>query len=325
VTEPGHRAIGNLWKLGRQARLVFGRAGQAAGLKTQWLGVGAATALAAVLGLVLVLQTTGGAACAATVVPRAVPTGATVHSGQATYYSLGSGTGNCSYPSAPADGRYVALSPGEYAAAGACGGYLDVTGPRGTVRVQVIDQCPGCATGHLDLGRAAFARIADLAAGEVPVTYRAVLDPTLPGPLSLRVKEGSSQYWFALLVIDHGNPLRTVEAAQGNGNFHPLSRADYNYWLAPSGLGTGPFTVRVTDVYGRRATASGIRLQPGTVQKTQTWLYAPGAAPSPTPSRPSPSPSASPSPSSSTVPSPSTVDAALPSAPAVLSRTPACR
>jgi expansin (peptidoglycan-binding protein) len=250
----------------------------------RWLAAGGATVLAAVVGVVLVLQATGGAACAA--VPAA---------GTATFYTLGSGGGNCSYPGPPADGLFVALSPAEYAAAGACGGYLDVTGPRGTVRVEVTDQCPECATGHVDLSRTAFARIASLSAGQVPVTYRAVTDPPLPGPLSFRVKEGSSAYWLALLVINHGDPLRSVEARSGSGAWHALRRTDYNYWLAESGLGGGPFGVRVTDTAGHQATAAGIRLAPGTVQATTVPMY--GGAPLSKAPPPPPPPPSSPSPS----------------------------
>jgi expansin (peptidoglycan-binding protein) len=259
---------------------------RAAGLPRRWLVAGAVMVIAAALAVVLTLRLTGGAACAAVpagmpaavpavpaAVPVAVPVGSSVHSGQATFYTSRSGSGNCSFPSAPPGDLYVALSPGEYAAAGACGGYLDVTGPHGTVRVKVTDQCPGCATGHLDLSRTAFARIADPSAGQVPVTYRAVVNPPLPAPLSFRIKDGASQWWFALLVDSHGNPLRSVQARSGSGSWRTLDHADYNYWLADDGLGGGPFSVRVTDVYGNQATASGIRMAPNQAQPSQVWMY----------------------------------------------------
>jgi expansin (peptidoglycan-binding protein) len=246
---------------------------------------GAVTVVAATLGVVLAIQATGGAACAAVPVQAAlaavpvqaalaaVPVGAATHSGEATFYTSDSGSGNCSFPAEPPDNLYVALSPGEYAAAGACGGYLDVTGPHGTVRVKVTDQCPECGTGHLDLSRTAFARIADTSAGQVPITYRAVVNPPLPGPLTFRIKDGASQWWFALLVDNHGNPLRSVQARSGSGAWRTLDRADYNYWLADNGLGGGPFSVRVTDVYGNQATASGIRMAPTQAQPTKLWMY----------------------------------------------------
>jgi expansin (peptidoglycan-binding protein) len=205
-------------------------------------------------------------------VAEQAPTGKAVR-GKATHYVLQSGGGNCSYPSPPTGDLYVALSPREYAAAGACGGYLSVTGPRGTVRVKVVDQCPECPAGHIDLSRTAFARIEDPGKGMVGVSYRPVRDPRVGRPLSFRVKEGSSQWWLALLVIDHGNPLRSVEVRSAGGTWRKLARADYNYWLAESGAGSGPFAVRVTDVRGHRVTAQRVRLSPGAVQRTTTKMY----------------------------------------------------
>ena len=40
--------------------------------------------------------------------------------------------------------------------------YLDVTGPLGTVRVQITDHCPRCSEGLIDVSRTAFAAIAAL-------------------------------------------------------------------------------------------------------------------------------------------------------------------
>jgi expansin (peptidoglycan-binding protein) len=147
-------------------------------------------------------------------------------SGRATYYTLASGGGNCSYPGPPADNLYVALGPGEYAAAAPCGGYLDVTGPMGAVRV----------------------------------------------------KEGSSRYWLALLPVNHGNPLAGVEV-RGTGDWQVLRRTDHNYWLAEHGAGGGPFTLRLTDAMGRQAVLRGVSLAPGKTQDSSVWMY--GSAPVP--------------------------------------------
>lgn len=194
-------------------------------------------------------------------------------SGKATFYRLRSEGGNCSYPSPPAGDLYVALSPAEYRAARACGGYLTVTGPKGSVRVKVVDQCPECPAGHIDLSRKAFARVADPGEGMVGVTYSPAANPKLGKPLSFRVKEGSSQWWLALLVIDHGNPLASVEVKTAGGAWRKLARADYNYWITESGAGRGPFAVRVTDTRGHRVTTNGVRLAPATVQRTTTKMY----------------------------------------------------
>lgn len=285
-----------------------------------WFAAGGVAAVAGALGTALALHATAAPACAAFAPAvgtsglaarpvAAPPTGGAVRQGKATFYdSRGSG-GNCSFVSAPADRLYVALGPAEYAGGAACGSYLDVTGPKGTVRVLVMDQCPECGQGHLDLSVEAFARIADPVQGVVPVSYRAVVNPPQAGPLTFRVKEGASQWWFAVLVGGHGNPLASVEAGSG-GNLRRLTRAEYNYWLAENGLGPGPYTIKVTDVYGNQAVVTGIRLLPGQVQTTSARLYgvpsgsaatataprSPAASPrTPTPSATATSPTASPS------------------------------
>ncbi|MFC4145684.1 expansin EXLX1 family cellulose-binding protein [Micromonospora mangrovi] len=290
-----------------------GRGRRRAAVRTgRWLAGGGLVALAAFTGLVLAVRTGAEPACAAAparnapaaAAPRALaapPLGGTVHQGKATFYDSQGAGGNCSRPAAPTNRLYVALGPGEYAEGAACGGFLDVTGPKGTVRVLVMDQCPECEPGHLDLSAEAFARIADPVKGVVPVSYRAVVNPPLPGPLTFRMKEGASQWWFAVLVGEHGNPLRSVEVRQG-GNWRGATRQDYNYWLIDSGAGPGPYAIRVTDVYGHRATATGIRMAPGQVQRSAVRMYGgatPAASRSATPTR---SPSASPSASASAAP-----------------------
>ena len=251
------------------------------GLNPRWLAAGGAVVLAGILGVAILLQNSGSA-CAA-------PPATSAHSGKATFYDLDGGTGNCSF-TAPADDLFVALGPDQYSGGAACGTYLDVTGPKGKVRVKVIDSCPECAAGHLDLSRTAFKKIGAEVAGIIPITYKTVVNPAVPGPLSVRMKEGSSQYWFAALIDNHGNQLSSVKVAGPGGTFHTASRTDYDYWIIDSGAGSGPFKIKITDVYGRSATLAGITMTPGKTQKTsvrftgQAAFKAP-APPSPTPAR----------------------------------------
>ncbi len=229
-------------------------------------------------------QATASPACASVIMP-VTGTGpgaiaAAPASGEATHYELAAGgMGNCSYPSPPAGQLYVALSPSEYGGSAACGSYLQVTGPDGSVTAEVVDQCPECQAGHIDLSEQAFARIAPLSAGLVPVSYRTIADPPLPAPLSMLVKTGSSAYYLALLAINNGNPLASVAVRQGSGGWQQLARTTYGYWLASSGAGPGPFTVRLTDTLGHQATVNGIMISPGVVQSTGTPMYGAAAAP----------------------------------------------
>jgi expansin (peptidoglycan-binding protein) len=198
---------------------------------------------------------------------RALP----ASSGDATYYTLVADGGNCSYPGPPADNLYVALPPDQYDKAGACGGYLDIRGSKGTVRVKIVDRCPDCLSDHLDLSREAYARIGPIPDGIIPITYQMVRNPPLPAPLSVRVKEGSSRSWLAVLFIDHGNPLAKVEV--NSGGWHRLRRTEYNYWVLEQGDGDGPFTFRVTDTAGHQAIVRGVTLTPGIVQRTAIRMY----------------------------------------------------
>ena len=189
------------------------------------------------------------------------------------------GLPNCSYPTPPANDLFVALSPSEYDGAAACGGFMSVTGPDGSVTVQVIDQCPDCAAGHIDLSEPAFAELAPLGAGLINVHYQYLTDPPLPGPVTMEVKSGSSQYWLALLADNTGNPLASVQVQTASGGWVSLARASYNYWIAQSGAGTGPFTVRLRDTEGNQVTVHNVALDPGAVQSTGVYMYGAGSAP----------------------------------------------
>ncbi len=273
-------------------------------IPVRWLATGGAVVLAGAVGAALLLQN-GGSACAA-------PPSSSAGSGKATFYDLDGGTGNCSFPSAPADDLFVALGPSQYSAGASCGSYLDVTGPKGTVRVKVLDSCPGCEVGHLDLSRTAFAKIADEVQGVVPIKYRTVTNPSTPGPLSVRIMDGASSDWFAALIDNHANRLRSVTV-----NGRKAIRADYNYWIIDGGAGAGPFTVRVADVLGHTATLPGIKLAPGVTQKTSVRLTGGGVTKKPTPAaKPKPKPKTSATPMAALIES-TTIAEAAPAAPAI--------
>jgi expansin (peptidoglycan-binding protein) len=235
--------------------------------------------------------------------------------GIATNYDSVDG-GNCSLPGPPADHLDVALSHVEYGTADACGGYLDVTGPGGTIRVLITNQCPECPVGHIDLSRTAFARLAPLEAGEIPVSYTLVRDPPVAQPIAVRVKTGSSRWWLQIQALDHGNPIARFELLTADG-WRSLVHTDDNFWMAENpGPGDGPFSVRITDIYGQTATADGIELAPDVVQRTGARLYGSGAggAPSPVPAAPAPPPdttTSAPPPPPTKPPAPSTT-AAIP-------------
>ncbi|MEU9135065.1 expansin EXLX1 family cellulose-binding protein [Streptomyces sp. NPDC048404] len=187
--------------------------------------------------------------------------------GVATTYDAGTGDGACSY--GPSDDLMTAaMNHTDYETSKACGAYVLVRASGGaTVTVRITNECPtGCAPGQLDLSAQAFARLANPAAGRIPITWK-LLSPGDAGTLSLRYKTGSSRYWCALQVIGHRNPVARLELRAGGG-WRRLPRTGYNYFLAEDGGGCGG-TIRITDIYGERLTVDGVAPRPGTAQTTR--------------------------------------------------------
>jgi expansin len=94
------------------------------------------------------------------------------YSGEATYYAA-DGTGACGFKASPNDLLVAAMNKSQYAKSW-CGQCVLVTGPKGTVKVRIVDLCPGCSQGSLDLSEQAFAAIAALSAGRVKITWHVV-------------------------------------------------------------------------------------------------------------------------------------------------------
>lgn len=182
-----------------------------------------------------------------------------VHSGEGTYY-YATGAGNCGFDPSPQNLMVAAMNHVDYNNAAVCGAYIQVDGPQGSVVVRIVDQCPGCPEGDVDLSVEAFAQIAPISAGRVPISWQLV-SPPLDGPIAYYFKGDSHQYWMEIQIRNHRNPIVKLEILNG-GTFQTLPRMSYNFYPA-SGMGTGPFTFRVTDTLGHVLVDSGIPLSPG--------------------------------------------------------------
>jgi expansin (peptidoglycan-binding protein) len=269
---------------------VHQRRAQAPRWRRGWLAWGTPALLGvALLAVVLVMvgavRSLGDAACAAALpatrlaaLPAAVPQPGDTQTGNATFFDLAaSGGSGCSYKGPPADGMYVALAFPEFAGGAACGTYLTVKGPNGaSVKVEVIDSCAPCAAGHIDLSEKAFAQLSDPDAGDIPVTYRALANPAVPGPIKFQMND-SNEYYLAILPINHGNELLKVEVDGGDG-WQSLRRQGDGYWVADNGAGNGPFKVRLSDNQGHVRVVSGVDLQPDQVQSTGVKMYGAGSS-----------------------------------------------
>ncbi|MFJ9369874.1 expansin EXLX1 family cellulose-binding protein [Nocardia sp. NPDC101769] len=192
--------------------------------------------------------------------------------GEALFYAFDQGVA-CSLPDLPLDGYYVGVPTGQYDGSAPCGSYVDIDGPLGSVRAQVVDRCPGCGPDQYDLSRSAFEAIAKADDGVAQIRVSQVRDPDPAPELFYRVQPGSSPSWIGILFSGTGNPIQQVALRPASsGDYRPLRRGSDNYWNL-SGLGPGPFTAEVTDIYGHAAFVSGVALDPGQVRRTGIHLY----------------------------------------------------
>lgn len=189
---------------------------------------------------------------------------ATEHAGKATYYNEADGSGACSFDPTPGDLMVGAMNIVDYQSAAACGACVAIDGPDGTSTfVRIVDLCPGCDAGHVDLSPEAFSKLADLSTGVVQITWRyAPCD--YPGPVQYKFKEGSNQWWTAVQVRSHAHRIAAFEYEK-DGAWVPVPRTDYNYFVEADGMGPGPYKFRVTDIYGHSVVDEGIAFVEGGV------------------------------------------------------------
>lgn len=188
-----------------------------------------------------------------------------VKRGIATFYDA-DGSGNCSFDATPGDLDVTALGFTDYAASAMCGACMRVQGPDGEVTVRVVDSCPGCEVGHLDLSKEAFAKIAAPEKGRIDISYQFV-SCSVQGSIAYHFKDGSSKWWTAIQVLNHRLPIAKLEY-QKNGQYVAPQRADYNYFVVDDGVGDLPngLHLRVTAVDGQTLED----VLPGTIEAEKT-------------------------------------------------------
>ncbi|WP_247194836.1 expansin EXLX1 family cellulose-binding protein [Streptomyces scabiei] len=166
------------------------------------------------------------------------------------------------------DMMIAAMNTTDYETSRACGAYVLVRAGNGkSITVRITNECPlPCAPGQIDLSQQAFAKLADLKVGRLPITW-SLVSPSSIGTMSIRYKTGSSVYWCGIQVIGHRNPVARLEVSTGGG-WRQLSRTSFNYFVSADGSGCGK-AIRVTDIYGEQLTVSGLAVRPNVVQPTQ--------------------------------------------------------
>lgn len=80
------------------------------------------------------------------------------------------GLGACGWTNGDND-AVVALSPSQYNNGANCGKWITIHGNGKTTAARVVDLCPGCGSGSIDVAPAIFDDIASLDVGRTSVTW----------------------------------------------------------------------------------------------------------------------------------------------------------
>ena len=176
----------------------------------------------------------------------------TVHTGEGTFYGGGYEGGCASLDPVSRDYWIVAMNLADYNEGQLAGAYIEVTGELGTIKMFVTDLLPEGKKGDLDLYTDAFPLIAPVEKGRVPVSWRIIpLDSAENAPVCYKYKEGTTQYWCGIQVRNHRYPITRLEYLGKDGEWTEIPRTRYNYFISDK-MGAGPFTFRLTDIYGRQ-------------------------------------------------------------------------
>ncbi len=173
------------------------------------------------------------------------------HSGDATYYTNQKleVSGHCMLDESVIQPYYIgAMNHQDYALADYCGACVEIDGLEGSVKVHIVDECPECKPGDIDLSEEAFVELAPLVDGRIPITWK-VVPCEISGSVKLIYKDGSNEYWTGIQVRNHRNPIEKLEFWDGS-TYVDVPRQVYNYFLKSNGMGPGPNTFRITDIYG---------------------------------------------------------------------------
>lgn len=188
--------------------------------------------------------------------------------GEGTQYGgvAGSNGGNCGIWVDEDDIYTCALNHSQYDSSMACGACIHVYGPIGDVTIKVVDRCPECKPGDIDFSTGSFVKVATLEAGRVPIKWQFVPCALSAEKPNIRVfyDAGISPYYFKAMFSNLYVALQKVEFLDNDGNWVPIHREMYNYFVYPSGLGgsqVGPYTFRLTSWTGEQVVAENIEAE----------------------------------------------------------------
>lgn len=190
-----------------------------------------------------------------------------IHVGEGTFYGgvAGSSGGNCSLPVDVGDFMHCAMNHTDYDGSNACGACLEVTGSRGSTIVKVVDRCPECAPGDVDLTQQAFALIGNPTDGRIPISWKYVPCPLINNNIKINFKE-ENIYYTAIQFRDIKHAVSSMEYRETpTAPWTNVNRENYNFFIQSS-LINYPIDLRVTSILGEQLIFSNINQAPSSVE-----------------------------------------------------------
>lgn len=84
----------------------------------------------------------------------------------------------------------------------------------------------------------------------------------LDGPLKLKNKEGTSEYWFSMQVVNANEAVTALEVSTDGGNsWQGTTRTYYNFFENSAGFGTSTVDVRITGASGNTVVVKDVGVE----------------------------------------------------------------
>ncbi|KAK7920015.1 hypothetical protein PG985_008037 [Apiospora marii] len=184
-------------------------------------------------------------------------------SGTSTFYGGNLNGGTCSFSSytIPSGIYGTAFSGSAWNNGAKCGSCLEVSAKGKTIKVMVVDKCPECEPGHLDLFEDAWKALSPGSSDPMTTTWTEV-ECGITSPLVLHNKSGTSPYWFSMQVVNANEAVAKLEVSTDGGKlWQEAKRQDYNYFENSSGFGAAKQSVRVTSVSGKTVVVDNVGVE----------------------------------------------------------------
>lgn len=189
------------------------------------------------------------------------------YEGEGTHYGgvAGGNGGHCGIPVDTGDIYHAALNHEQYAQSAACGACVRVLGPMGTVVLKIVDECPECKFGDIDMTTAVFPQLAQMKDGRIKIKWQYVPCSHM-NDIKVVFASGSSPYYFKAQFLDFIYPLAKAEYKKSDGSFATIQREAYNYFVKEGGIDedkskAGPYTFRLTPLVGNPLILSDVPFQ----------------------------------------------------------------